>query len=251
MKRKNLIIMAALLLSALILRVIQVFTVIEAKTGFYNRGSDTVGTVLTVLVFGFCFAGAIFARNAFKIEKSTAVPLITLPSCLLGAALLFEVFAETFANESMGWQVLFMKSLGVLAAVYFIALGFVKMPDICHIVPALYMIMRIICSFINIASLSLIAENVLYTAALCCSLLFFVSYAAHNCLEENKGNSLNFRAVLAASLCFVTVISNIIAEIFSKGGYNHIPLYSQFVMLAVSLFIGWFTVLKVVKSNKE
>lgn len=242
--------MAVFLLAAFLVRIVQIFTVIDSKTGFYNRGSATLGMILTVSVFALCFVGSIFARKGFIIKKRDVTPLMIVPSCFLGISLLYEVFAESFVNQGNGWQVILMKALGILAAVYFVSFNFLKIPDLCHIIPALYMIIRIICSFINIASLSLIAENVLYTAGLCCALLFFVSYAGHYCLDDINAKSLNFRAVLAGSLCFVTAASNIIAEIFSKGGYDHIPFYSKLVMLAVSLFIGGFVASRV-KSNME
>lgn len=256
MKRKNLIIMAVLIMAALGLRIAGIFTIVEPKTGFYNHGYDLWGTVLTIVVFALCFIAAIFSRNTFVVAKAENGIITLITSFLLALMILFEVFTESFAVEGMEWQANLMKVLGILSAIYFFVVAFSKslklvIPDLLHIIPSLYMIIRIICSFINIASLSLIAENVFYIGGLCCELLFFVSYAGFKCLDDWKGKSLNFRAILAASICLVTSVSNIVAEICLKEGYSHIPLYSQLVMLASGLFIGGFILSGVLKSNKE
>lgn len=244
MINKNIRISAELIILAFVLRLTQVFAMIDYKTGFYNREDSTLGVALTVLVFALCGAAAIVSYKSLHIKKNETVKAMPIISGLTALALLYELFAEKFAIQGMSWQVVLMKVLGLAAALYFGAYTLsrfvqIKIPNICHTIPALYIIMRIICSFINISSLSLIAENIFFIASLCCALLFFVSYAAFYCLDDHD-KILNFRTILALSVCYVTAASNIAANIFVENGYTHIPFYSQFVLMMLSLFIAAF-----------
>ena len=244
MIQKNIRISAGLIIAAFVLRLTQLFTVIDYKTGFYKRNYGVWGLILTVLVFALCVAAAVVSHKSLHINKSKMVKAMPVISALVSASLLYEFFAEKFTMQGMAWQVILMKVCGLAAALYFMvsaasALIKFKIPDLLHTIPTFYVVMRIVCSFINISSLSLIAENIFFIAALCCTLLFFVSYAAFYCLDDHD-KTLNLRTVLASSLCCVTAASNIVANIFVKNGYNHIPLYSQLVLIMLSLFIAAF-----------
>lgn len=250
-------IIAALMVAAFALRVFQIFAVIDLKTGFYKNGSSVLGLVLTVATLALCAVAAILARNtasvtdnSFALSKASAII-----SCVVSFALFYELLFEGFLVQGASWQVLLMKILGFSTAVYFGAIPLsgilkFKIPDIFHTLPALYMIIRIICSFINISSLSLIAENIFLLASYCCALLFFVKYAGFYCLGENN-KTLKFHSVLACSLCYATSASNIIANVFAKNGYTHIPLSSQLVLIALALFIGNFIFERFVKKGIE
>lgn len=244
MIHKNVKISVVFILVAFILRATQVLTAIDFKTGFYNRDNSTLGLVLTIAVCVLCVASALFSCKSLHIDKFKTVKSMPIISGLTALTLLYELVAEKFTIQGLAWQVILMKCMGFVAALYFLLFALaillkVKIPDILHTIPAIYMIMRIICSFINISSLSLIAENIFFIAALCCALLFFVSYAAFYCLDDHD-KTLNFRTVLAFSLCFITAGSNIIANIVVEKGYNHIPIYSQLVLMSLSLFIAAF-----------
>lgn len=244
-KIKTKLIIIAATVVALVLRLVQIFAFTDYKTGFFKRNLSVWGTILTVAILLICAAASIFSRKTLTIEKPNFDLPISVASGFLSIALFYELFMERIAIEGVAWQAVLMKAVGFLAAVYFGAVAFskffgYKIPDMVHIIPTFYMLIRIVCSFINITSLSLIAENIFYVAGLCCVLLFFVSYAGVNALEEFDKKSLNMRAVLGSSICFITAVSNMAADIFAKGGYNHIPLHSQLVMLMLSLFIGVF-----------
>lgn len=245
MIRKNIWITAGLIIAALLLRFTQIFTMIDYKTGFYKRDYSVFGLIITVLVVVLCVAAAIFSHKSLSINKFETVNAMPLISGFVSASLIYEIFAEKFVLQGMGWQVILIKVCGLAAALYFlaVALSFVlkfEIPDLLHAVPTFYMIMRIICSFISISSLSLIAENIFFIATLCCLLLFFVSYAAFYCLDDHD-KTLNFRTVLACSLCYVTAASNIFANLFMESGYNHISLHSQLVLMAFALYISAFS----------
>lgn len=245
-KKSTLVICIATLL-AFVLRTLQIFCTIDQSTGFYKIEQNGLGTFLMALIVVLCMVSAVVARfydfqpnGCQENDKFTAIA-----SGILAIALFYEIFSERFVFVNATWQAMAMKTVGFLTAVYFAAMLFsafysFKIPDLCHTLPAIYMIIRIICSFIGIGSLSLITENIFLIASYCVSLLFFISYAGNKCKVYINGASLYMRSVLAFALCLVTAIPNLIANATSLGGYSHIPLTSQVVLTAITLFIAAF-----------
>ena len=203
-----------------------------------------------------CVAAAIISCKSLHIKKEVKSIIMPIISALTAVSLLYELFDEKFALQGVAWQVVLMKIFGGCAVLYFGVFAAseifkFQIPDILHTIPALYMIMRIICSFINISSLSLIAENIFLLASYCCMLLFFVSYAAFYCIEDQNIVSLYTRASLAFAFGFCTALPNIIANTFSKSGYTHIPVHSQVVLMFMALFIAGFVYEKFFKAEKQ
>ena len=257
MKQKKIWLIAALILTALFTRVFQIFYSIDFMTGFYKRKTSVIGLILMVIVVVLCAAASLLSIKTFKItnESSAVSGSTAITSAIMSLALFYELVIENFALQGTVWQSYAMKVVGFATAAYFlfVALSGVmkfKIPDLFHTLPAFYMIIRIICSFINISSLSLIAENIFLLASLCCALLFFVSYAAFYCLDERKPDVLSVKSVMAGSFCFVTAVSNIAANIFG-GIYNHIPTSSQVVLMALAIFIANFLFDKCFKKVSE
>ena len=73
MINKNIRISAGLIILAFVLRLTQVFTMIDYKTGFYNREHSTWGMLITVLVFALCAAAAIVSYKSLHIKKNETV----------------------------------------------------------------------------------------------------------------------------------------------------------------------------------
>ena len=245
-KKSTLVICIATLL-AFVLRTLQIFCTIDQSTGFYKIEQNGLGTFLMALIVVLCMVSAVVARfydfqpnGCQENDKFTAIA-----SGILAIALFYEIFSERFVFVNATWQAMAMKTVGFLTAVYFAAMLFsafysFKIPDLCHTLPAIYMIIRIICSFIGIGSLSLITENIFLIASYCVSLLFFISYAADKCEVYISGASLYMRSVLAFMLCLVTALPNLIVNAVSSGNYLHTPLTSQVVLTAITLFIAAF-----------
>jgi hypothetical protein len=254
-QNKSTPIILALICAAFITRLLQIFWVIDFKTGFYETEYSALGTGLTVFTVVLCGAAAFMAYNTYDAEDNgwNVSRLTSVFSGVLAIALFYEFFSEKFILQTVVWQTALMKVIGFAAAGYFAAFALsrtlnFKMPEILHTIPAFYMVIRIICSFINISSLSLIAENIFLLASYCCALLFFVSYASYYCIELPDTHDLYTKSALAISICFTTSLSNIVANIVS--GYTHISLYSQVVLMALSLFMISFVYEKFFKVEK-
>ncbi len=241
-------------LSALVLRALQIFYTIDQKTGFYKSAKTELGIALMVLVVALCVFAAVVARLCDYPTKESPKnsKLWAIASGILAISLFYETFNEQFVFGTTNWQSAAMKTMGFLTALYFAALvvfEFVEfnMPDFCHLLPAAYMIIRIICSFISIGSLSLITENIFLIAAYCALLTFFISYAADKYKVYINGASFYTRSVLAFMLCFITAFPNLIVGVVSSGNYSHIPLTSQVMLTATTLFIATFNHKKFLK----
>ncbi len=257
-QRKSTLIIVMLIIAALLARIFQLFFAIDLKTGFYKTQFSALGLGITIFTAILCGSVALLARNTFNIiDNGWVVSKVTsVFSGVLSVALFYELFSEKFIAQGVAWQVALMKIVGFLTAAYFLAFALfrvlnVKMPDIAHAIPAIYMIVRIICSFINISSLSLIAENIFLLASYCCMLLFFVSYAGFYCIDEQNIIPLYTRGFLAFAFGFCTALPNIIANTVAKSGYTHIPVHSQVVLLVMSLFIASFIYEKFFKAEKQ
>ncbi len=239
---------------ALALRTLQIFTVIDKETGFYKVDKNGIGVFLTVSVAVLCAVCAIVAKNSdAELSKTDRPNLINLIiSGVAALTLFYELFSEKIVTNGFSWQIAALKITGLLAAAYFVLLVIspflnFAIPEICHTFPAFYMVIRIICSFINISSLSLIAENIFLIAAYCCLLLFFITYASQKCRLDLSDTSLYMRGVLCFIVCLVTSLPNLIVNMTSLGGYSHIPLSSQVVLTALTVFVGEFTYKKFLK----
>ena len=247
MKNKKQIAVAVLVVLAFVARILQFFLTTEFKTGFFKPNFTVLGAALTGLAVALSAAAAIVGRKAFRLVKNETTNLFTaISSGLMAASIGYELVSEKITVSANAWQDVAMKGLGILAVVYFGALlvkGFVDfaLPDVLHTIPALYLIVRIICSFINISSLTLITENVFLIASYCCLLLFFVDYSSFYCLDDTNIGKLNLKCVLAFTVCVITSITNIVANFVIKG-YSHTPLYSQIVLFAFAIFVLSFVV---------
>lgn len=253
-QNKSTPIILALIFAAFLIRLLQIFWVIDFKTGFYESKYTALGIGLTIFTAIMCGCAALLANNTYDIDINGSVSsrVTSVFSGVLSIALLYELFSEKFVIQGAMWQVVLMKIFGWAAACYFAISALArlvnfKMPDISHTVPAFYMIIRIICTFINISSLSLIAENIFLLASYSCALLFFVSYAAYYCTNSYDVRDIYTKLVLASSVCFATSLSNIVANIFA--GYTHISLCSQVVLMSVALFLISFTYEKFFKTE--
>ncbi len=251
-KNSTLIILWGIIV-AFVLRTLQIFLTIDQSTGFYKIGESAGGTFLTVAVAVLCIVVAFVARNDDVTPNDEKDGLATqIAAAVLSISLFYEFMNEGFVLQSFSWQVVLMKLFGLLTAVYFAArvvcpIFNFTLPQLFHTLPSFYMIIRIICSFISISSLSLIAENVFLVASYCCALLFFVGYASQKCELEISDNKVYMRSVLAFSVCFVTAFPNLIMNATSLGGYSHISASSQAVLTAMSIFIAVFTYKKYLK----
>ncbi len=234
-----------------ILRMIQIAFTIDFESGFYNEGYTNYGNAI-MFVFGlFCAALMFFSFKAFESpEKPPKVnALLTVAGLFTACALLYEVGYEVLPSLMLPWQIMVVKVAGIITAAYFVVFALkakldIKLPEIIHIIPLVYMIARTIFTFINISSLAIISDNILIMTSYCFAILFFINYAK---LYNGLDNERNFRKILATGLCAVVTsltqsASYFVINFVSETQYTHTDTVTNLTLLGIGLFALAFLV---------
>ena len=251
MKYKKIILFFCIIMPlSILLRTFQLFFTVETKTGFFKTEYETAGFYLLLLIIAVCVSLAVICftghRNPEHPPKIN--PLISFASFFAVLGVAAGVYDARLSPVAMPWQIALLTVSGVIAAVYFILYavsGFInlKLSPLLSVLPSVYFIMRITCSFTAISSLALISDNILIISALCVMLLFFLNFGKlYNGIDTER----NFRKLMASGLvsivlCFTQSIPHIIINLTTHNGYLHTSNADNFSVLSFGIFIAVFT----------
>lgn len=250
MKYKKILLFFSITLPlSVLLRTLELFFTVETDTGFFKNEYKSVGIYLLVLIIAvaaslavICFTGH---RNPEHPPKTN--PFMSAAAILVAFSIGAELYNESFSGTVMIWQLTLLMLTGIAAAIYFVLYaltGFVnlRLPTLASVVPVLYLIMRIICSFTSISSLALISDNVLLLAAYCLLLLFFLSFGKLYCGigAENEFRKLMAWGLTATVLCFTQAVPHIIINLATNNGYQHTSNTANFSLLMFGIFAAAF-----------
>lgn len=251
MKYKKIILFFCITLPlSILLRTLQLFFTVETDTGFFKAEYKTVGLYLLVLIVAVCASLAIICftghRNPEHPPKIN--PIMALSSFLAGICIVGGIFDRSFTGVVMRWQTTLLTLFGVLSAVYFLLYGLsgfirFKLSPILSVIPSIYFIMKIICSFTAVSSLALITDNLLVLAAYCVILIFFLSFGKlYNGIDsENNFRKLMASGLVSVVLCFTQAIPHIIINLVTDNGYLHTSNAANLSLLGFGIFIAAFT----------
>lgn len=250
MKYKKIIFLFALFLPvSIVLRLVQLSFTVDYKTGFFVKQFESNGEAMLWVVLALCFVPALFALISHRNPEKPTEPNVFLStaSFLMSTAVLYELFFEKFSNTVMSWQILAVKTTGMLTAVFFALYGLerfisFKLPRIFTAIPTLYFIFRIICDFTSISALALISENLLVMLAYCSVLLFLLQFAK---LYNGLDTEYNFRKLLATGLasivlCFTQTVPHIVLKLVTGYSFMHTSLATNINIFFVGIFIATF-----------
>ncbi|MBQ3817244.1 MAG: hypothetical protein II802_03100, partial [Clostridia bacterium] len=156
---------------------------------------------------------------------------------------------ETFVSSIKIWQIISLDITGLLTMIFFIIYGLkmfidFPLPGIFPIVVPLYWIVKLICIFTTVSSLSLITDTVMTLACQCFALLFTANFAkVFNKIDDDK----LFRKVLSTGLstsilCLCDSIPRIYLTLSHREQYLHSTATSTLSLLATGLFALIFTI---------
>lgn len=236
----------AFLVAGILARFFQVAYTLEGSTGFFKNGFEKVGYSLSGIIAICLVCVAFFAFKAYIKPESAPKQnlLLEVSSLALAVALAVEVLKEKPLLNVLYWQQIGIKILGLATVCFFASFAFLstnvmKKIKLFSIIPLIYFIVRLICCFVTVSSLSLISDNVLQIASYCVVVLFLLNFAKlYNGIESD----VIFRKVLATGLVssillFATAIPNIILSFAKKGFSSHIQVVSSFSFLFLAVFI--------------
>ncbi|MGN0494298.1 MAG: hypothetical protein ACI4F7_11670 [Acutalibacteraceae bacterium] len=232
-----------------LLRTLELFFTVETETGFFKNEFKSIGVYLLILIIAIaaslaiiCFTGH---RNPEHPPKTN--PFMSAAAILTAFSIGAELYNESFSGTVMKWQLTLLMVTGLAAAVYFFLYGLtgfidLRLPALASVIPALYLVMRIICSFTSISSLALISDNVLLLAAYCLLLLFFLSFGKLYCGigAENEFRKLMAMGLTATVLCFTQAVPHIIINLATNNGYQHTSDTANFSLLMFGIFAAAF-----------
>lgn len=232
-----------------LLRTLELFFTVETETGFFKNEYKTVGIYLLVLIIAVAASLAVICftshRNPEHPPKTN--PFMSAAAFLTAFSIGAELYNESFSVTVMKWQSALLMATGIAAAVYFVLFGVtgfadLKLPALCSVVPAVYLIMRIICAFTSISSLALISDNVLLLAGYCLLLLFLLSFGKLYCGvgAENEFRKLMSAGLTATVLCFTQAVPHIIINLATNSGYQHTSDAANFSLLMFGIFAAAF-----------
>ena len=226
------------------------FFTVETNTGFFKSEYETAGFYLLILIIAVCASLAIICFTGHRNPENPPKinPLISFASVFAVLGIAAGAYDARITPVTMPWQIALLTVSGILAAVYFLLYaisGFIdlKLSPLLSVLPSVYFIMKIICSFTAISSLALISDNILILSALCVMLLFFLSFGKlYNGIDTER----NFRKLMASGLvstvlCFTQSIPHIIINLTTHNGYLHTSNADNFSVLSFGIFIAVFT----------
>lgn len=241
-----------------ILRILQLWFTIEDQTGFFNQDFSEYGVYILIIVLLCVVATAVFSFTSHRRPDQPPAPniFITVCSLLLSLSILVELFTENFSNLVFAWQINLLKIFGFLTAAFFVYFAYkekygTKYLKYLTVIPAFYVVFRIIYNFSAISALAIISDNLIFTASYCMILLFMINFAKlYNKVDEET----NFRKLMASGLsagliCISQPLAYLIYNIFTGFSYIHTSLMSNVSLFTFGIFILSFVFSHFSKKN--
>ncbi len=236
--------------ASILMRFLQILFTVDATTGFFKNEYNKMGFYLLVVILAACACLAVICftghRNPEHPPKMN--PVLSISSCLLAVVTFIELFSGSFPRMVMKWQLVLLVITGIAASVYFAVYGLsslikYKLPPLSAVIPAIYFIVKIICTFTSISSLALISDNIMLLSVYCVAMLFFLCFGK---LYNSIDNEYNFRKLMASGLvavvlCLTQAIPHFVINIFTDNVYLHTSNIANLSVLCLGIFIAVFT----------
>lgn len=205
----NYIFLGVATLSAIILRTVMSFFIIEANSGFIK--SENLGVAIFIIVVLLLAATAVYFFGANSETQKSQKPSFKglfprIVSLLLGASMIISAFMPSILPS---WQKGLESLLSLAFGLYLIFYALkrfikIKLPDLLCVISVVYWLIKLVNLFTTYSALSNTFDNIFEIFTLCSVLFFFLSFAKGICLEPNEKSikTLNASAYLASFMAF-------------------------------------------------
>lgn len=237
---------------ALSLRMLQIVAISEAQTGFFSRDFAAFGTAISILIFAIIAAVGIYAISVKKTAGEP--PVITkgfaVANFLLAAAIIYEALFAKVSASIPTWQLILQVFTGLLTAIAFLYKGYTafsghKTTYITEVLPIVFWLTRLIVTFATYISVSVIADHIFETAALCFVLIYFLVIGEYNSGYKQMKNAKKILplSVVTFILCAVHALPQLLLLITGRGEFLHADVVTYITDCALLFYIPYHTVL--------
>ena len=187
MKRTLLFTCTGIILAALVaVRSIILLTMVDAQSGFYFRGQETMPTIFSI-VLAVAAAVTIIVLKLIPHRTAGVVPSsppLSLASFFVGFALFFDIAMQLFADfDVLGWPDINLMSLGAAAGAAMVVngvrlwTGIRAFTGVLPLFPVLWSLARLIILFIRFNGITKISENAYDIVAAALIMMFWLFHA--------------------------------------------------------------------------
>ncbi len=237
---------------AVFLRVIQITLITEPETGFFLKGYELIGNLVTAAIMLFAAVTVIYTAlyKGGSARKITVSKPFAVLHFILAAAIIYETLFAQISDVVKTWQILLQIIFGILSAIVFAATGYYafsgkKIAPITQVIHIIFWLVRVIIVFSSYISVSTIAENIFELAALCTGLVFFLNSVAYDneIDDERISKRLLPSATAAVIMGAVYSVSQIIIMFTGKADMLHSQTVTFFTNMVLVAYIVYYVVL--------
>lgn len=244
---------AAALVSAVILRCLQLIFLTDPQSGFFISGSEGLGnslSVITVLLIALTGAMALFAKPESIRTRPVPSPVLGCAALLAGISHFMEPFLNGISMPSVpGWMAVLRLLMILAAGGVFCWFGIAHLMDLdprypLSLVLIVSWVVRLMSTFISFTGMSNISENLYDVLMLILTLAFFLTQGKSLCgISQKHQPTLLLATGLSAVLCTaVSALPGMIVSFTSNTELAHIPTDNPISAIFTALYIGVYLV---------
>jgi hypothetical protein len=206
-----------------LLNCLVMFFTIETSSGFFRMGYSSLGALmLGIIAVLIALCTVVFSRI-----KRPAAPLFwpyigAILSVALGICFLAEAFKFTPLIGTTPALAALIRIFAVLSGIVFVwrganELSFVPIYKEIYVIPVIYMILKMVSTFVAYVGIATIPETVFELFAICAMLIFALNFAKYeNGIANKKGAGISAPLCVVCSLVIFTQIAPYAVNYFIK-----------------------------------
>lgn len=237
--------------ACVLLRVMQLRFAVEENTGFIIQNLSSISAFIMAVIFIAVLMAAVLAYTAkATVKESSGIrPGLSVASLAVSASVIYEFVEVVGATAVNMWYDNLFVVLSLAAALFFIAYSVKNIydypfPSLLYIIPALYMLAKLVKMFISISTLALITDNIFIIFGYCAILLFWLycSKAVNGIETEKSQKKMLCAGLVTVMLCVVSSVPPIVVTAFGGGKFVHAGVTEILFLLFMGLFILVFII---------
>lgn len=248
---------------ATVMRVIQLLTVIETKTGFLKTDRNSIYIIVgTYIVIALAFIATVLANTLWIARQplNAPNPKNSVPLSIISNVLAFYCLYSSakYALSGIALINVLLSLLALVCGIYFVLFSIsgvtkINLPRIMSLSPVAFVLTKTLVTFFNFNGMAVISENVLEILFYCANCIYFLKFAKIIYGTEIRKSS---RGVLLFGnisfvLALVSQLSPIVVRAIGKDEVLHSSAGSDPATILFGTFAFIFTLALYSKNNIE